>query len=70
MIAVPVSWQSGNLPLAETSALRKKVNATYLSLSLASGKRQTKVNYSKLDPEKLRQSVKALNESKNLIDSD
>lgn len=33
-------------------------------------KRQTKVNYSKLDPEKLRQSVKALNESKNLIDSD
>lgn len=33
-------------------------------------KRQTKVNYSKLDPEKLRQSVKALNEIKNLIDSD
>lgn len=33
-------------------------------------KRQTKVNYSKFDPEKLRQSVKALNESKNLIDSD
>lgn len=33
-------------------------------------KRQTKVNNSKLDPEKLRQSVKALNEIKNLIDSD
>lgn len=33
-------------------------------------KSQTKVNYSKLDHEKLRQSVKALNESKNLIDSD
>lgn len=33
-------------------------------------KSQVKVNYSKLDPEKLRQSVKTLNESKNLIDSD
>lgn len=33
-------------------------------------KSQTKVNYTKLDPEKLRQSVQSLNESKNLIDSD
>lgn len=33
-------------------------------------KSQTKVNYTKLDPEKLRQSVKTLNESKNLIASD
>lgn len=33
-------------------------------------KSQVKVNYSKLDPEKLRQSVKTLNESKNLIASD
>lgn len=33
-------------------------------------KSQVKVNYSKLDPEKLRQSVQSLNESKNLIDSD
>lgn len=33
-------------------------------------KSQVKVNYSKLDPEKLRQTVKTLNESKNLIDSD
>ena len=37
MIAVPVSWQKGSLPFADTSALRKNVNATYLSLSLASG---------------------------------
>lgn len=33
-------------------------------------KSQTKVNYTKLDSEKLRQSVKILNESKNLIDYD
>ena len=31
-------------------------------------KSQTKVNYTKLDSEKLCQSVKILNESKNLID--
>ena len=31
-------------------------------------KSQTKVNYTKLDSEKLRQSVKTLNDSKNLID--
>ena len=31
-------------------------------------KSQTKVNYTKLDSEKLRQSVKILNDSKNLID--
>lgn len=31
-------------------------------------KSQTKVNYTKLDPEKLRQSVNILNDSKNLID--
>ena len=37
MIAVPVSWQKGSIPLAATSALRRKVNATYLSFSLASG---------------------------------
>jgi hypothetical protein len=31
-------------------------------------KSQTKVNYTKLDSEKLRQRVKILNDSKNLID--
>ena len=36
-MAVPVSWQIGRTPLAETSALRSIVKATYLSLSEDSG---------------------------------
>ena len=37
MMAVPVSWQVGRMPLAAISELRRNCRATYLSLSLASG---------------------------------
>ena len=37
MIAVPVSWQKGSIPLTAVSALRRNCNATYLSFSDASG---------------------------------
>jgi hypothetical protein len=37
MIAVPVSWQVGKMPLAAISELRRNCRATYLSFSLASG---------------------------------
>jgi hypothetical protein len=37
MIAVPVSWQVGRMPLAAISELRRNCRATYLSFSLASG---------------------------------
>ncbi|OPZ32033.1 MAG: hypothetical protein BWY99_02851 [Synergistetes bacterium ADurb.BinA166] len=36
-VAVPVSWQKGNRPLAETSALRSMARATPRSLGEASG---------------------------------
>ncbi|STR35307.1 Uncharacterised protein [Klebsiella grimontii] len=37
MVAVPVSWQLGSTPFAETSALLSSCSATYLSLLLACG---------------------------------
>ena len=37
MMAVPVSWQKGSMPLAAVSALRRNWRATYLSFSEASG---------------------------------